>query len=82
MNKLSDVEIYIWSYLEKNKLEVVKQTIYEVAEKIHVSPSSIIRTFNKKTYSCFSECKSSLMYLPAYKKMVYYLSKNANNIII
>lgn len=81
MNKLSDVEIYIWSYLEKNKLDVVKQTIYEVADKIHVSPSSIIRTLKKKNYSGFSEYKSSLKYRPAYEKMVYGLSEKANNII-
>lgn len=62
MKKLSEVESYTWNYLESNRSHVLESTITSLAEDIHVSPATIVRTLKKKEYVGFSEYKNSIKY--------------------
>ncbi|WP_250277746.1 MurR/RpiR family transcriptional regulator [[Clostridium] colinum] len=56
-NKLNNTENIIVDYILKNKNEVCKLTVKELASKLYLAPNSIMRFCKKLNYTGFSEMK-------------------------
>lgn len=56
-NNLSQNDLYLWQFINDHKTECVNMTIEELAEKSHISRSSILRFAQKLSLKGYSELK-------------------------
>lgn len=60
INSFTVSELYVFTYLDKNKEEIIKFSVKELAEKTFVSTATVMRVAKKLGYSGFSELKYAL----------------------
>ncbi len=60
INSFTVSELYVFTYVDKNKAETIKSSVKELAEKTFVSTATVMRVAKKLGYSGFSEFKYAL----------------------
>ncbi|MFA5720098.1 MAG: hypothetical protein WC939_03470, partial [Acholeplasmataceae bacterium] len=60
INSFTVSELYVFTYLDKNKEEVIDLSVKELSDKTFVSTATVMRVAKKLGYSGFTELKYAI----------------------